>query len=437
MTSLSEISKLPGFDAIGSQAPLPPGVTDANAGFAGLMAAKLGAPAELASATAQQHDPGGEPASGKLLPVAGGSGMPELPLPAHLTESPGPNRVDMSPMPPAEAAATSAGQVTESSARTDPSSAEDSSGQDGPSLPAAPPVVQVHARHDLLPAPIAMLAEPPVAAAPRILKPAPGAPASASPAQLVQRLVVALEESKAQTARADGSSHELGLQKAAKGSEGLPNLSALTERLAKMQSVMQPGQTASAMSVEAPPPAQYMSVAPSAQGQTLAPLTGQASASGMPQMFETLVDRLVEAREAARPARAEMSMTHDDFGRVTLRMEAGRMETGAAQAGLRVALSSPDPDFAPIAQAALTDRSAADGDRAAADQSRNDQIQRQREDAQRHDSQRHEGGQPEQRQYRHDHTGRRSDVSEASLLAEGASADAAVHPKTKQRGLFA
>ena len=436
MTSLSEISKLPGFDAIGSQAPLPPGVTDANAGFAGLMAAKLGAPAERASAPAQQPDAAGEPASGKLLPVAGGSGMLELPLPAHLTESPGPNRVDMPPLL-AEAAVSSASHVTESSARTDPSSAEDSSGQDGPSLPAAPPVVQVHARHDLLPAPIALLAEAPVAAAPQPLEPAPGAPSSTLPTQMLQRLAAAIEGSKAQTARADGSSHELGLHKAAKGSEGLPNLSALTERLAKMQSVMQPGQTVSATPVEALPSAQLLSVAPSAQGQTLAPLTGQASASGMPQMFETLVDRLVEAREAARPARAEMSMAHDDFGRVTLRMEAGRMETGAAQAGLRVALSSPDPDFAPIAQAALADRSAADGDRAAADQSRNEHIQRQREDAQRHDSQRDEGGQPEQRHYRHDHAGRRIDVSEASLLAEGASADTAAHPNTKQRGLFA
>ena len=59
----------------------------------------------------------------------------------------------------------------------------------------------------------------------------------------------------------------------------------------------------------------------------------------------TLVDRLVEARAAAQPQNVQGALTHHDFGRIELRFNDD-------PAGLAVALSSRDPDFAPAVQAA-------------------------------------------------------------------------------------
>jgi len=63
-----------------------------------------------------------------------------------------------------------------------------------------------------------------------------------------------------------------------------------------------------------------------------------------------LVDRLVEARAAARattsPQVVQASITHAEFGRVALRFEQG-------EDGLSVSMSSADPTFAGAAQAAL------------------------------------------------------------------------------------
>lgn len=61
--------------------------------------------------------------------------------------------------------------------------------------------------------------------------------------------------------------------------------------------------------------------------------------------FAKLVDRLVEAREAAVPHVVQTTVHHAEFGRVSLRFEQN-------DAGLKVAMNSVDPDFARAVQAA-------------------------------------------------------------------------------------
>lgn len=77
--------------------------------------------------------------------------------------------------------------------------------------------------------------------------------------------------------------------------------------------------------------------------------------------FTAVIDKLVEARELARPGRADMHLAHREFGQVSVQFEL------AGQA-LKVAMTSADPGFAPAVQAALADRPVA----AAADAARAD-----------------------------------------------------------------
>jgi hypothetical protein len=60
--------------------------------------------------------------------------------------------------------------------------------------------------------------------------------------------------------------------------------------------------------------------------------------------FATLVDRLVEAREAAMPQAVHAAVSHDEFGKVSLRFDQDAR-------GLSVSMSSADPDFARAVQA--------------------------------------------------------------------------------------
>lgn len=60
--------------------------------------------------------------------------------------------------------------------------------------------------------------------------------------------------------------------------------------------------------------------------------------------FNALVDRLVEAREAAMPAAVHAAVTHREFGNISLRFD---QDAG----GLSVAMSSADPEFANAVQA--------------------------------------------------------------------------------------
>jgi Meckel syndrome type 1 protein len=77
--------------------------------------------------------------------------------------------------------------------------------------------------------------------------------------------------------------------------------------------------------------------------------------------FAAVIDKLAEARELARPGRADMHLAHREFGQVSVQFEL------AGQA-LKVAMASADPGFAPAVQAALADRPVA----AAADAARAD-----------------------------------------------------------------
>jgi hypothetical protein len=91
-----------------------------------------------------------------------------------------------------------------------------------------------------------------------------------------------------------------------------------------------------------------------AAAQSLAATGGAATTTFAAQQggsdMAALVDRLVEARAAARSGLSspvvQASLTHTDFGRVSLRFNSD-------EDGLSVSMASSDPDFAPAAQAAL------------------------------------------------------------------------------------
>lgn len=65
--------------------------------------------------------------------------------------------------------------------------------------------------------------------------------------------------------------------------------------------------------------------------------------------FGQVIERLVEAREMARPGRAEMQVVHREFGQVSMQFDI----TGGA---LKVALANAHAGFAPAVQAALSER---------------------------------------------------------------------------------
>jgi hypothetical protein len=73
-----------------------------------------------------------------------------------------------------------------------------------------------------------------------------------------------------------------------------------------------------------------------------APATGAAHLSS--HDFTALVDRLVEAREAASPQRVHVAISHSEFGQVSLRFDQDAN-------GLSVSMSSADPEFARAVQA--------------------------------------------------------------------------------------
>lgn len=85
--------------------------------------------------------------------------------------------------------------------------------------------------------------------------------------------------------------------------------------------------------------------------------------------FAKLVDRLVEAREAAVPHVVQTAIHHAEFGRVSLRFEQN-------DAGLKVAMNSVDPDFARAvhaAQPAMQAQTNADSNQNASRQDNNQQ----------------------------------------------------------------
>jgi hypothetical protein len=108
------------------------------------------------------------------------------------------------------------------------------------------------------------------------------------------------------------------------------------------------------MPVVANAPSSAQTVAPVAA----APTTGVAQLSS--HDFTALVDRLVEAREAASPQAVHAAVSHREFGQVSLRFDQDAN-------GLSVSMSSGDPEFARAVQAsAASAGSQAAGDNGAA-----------------------------------------------------------------------
>lgn len=78
------------------------------------------------------------------------------------------------------------------------------------------------------------------------------------------------------------------------------------------------------------------------------PGTGPAAPAALAERghdFAALVDRLVEARDAAMPQTVRAAINHAEFGQVSLRFDQG-------DSGLTVAMTSADPDFARAVQSA-------------------------------------------------------------------------------------
>ncbi|QWC57399.1 hypothetical protein F7D01_10150 [Erythrobacter sp. 3-20A1M] len=174
----------------------------------------------------------------------------------------------------------------------------------------------------------------------------------------------------------------------------------------------------------------------SAMGQTPMPLT---PASGpMPHTdISQMIDRLMEARSAARSGEMQMAVSNADFGKVSV-----RLESGIAAGALSFSLSNADPDFAPAVQAALaqtghSDRSITHGESVRADSN-----------SLRHDGQpaghnAHQGQTPPQSQTATDQqrspaqgTRTRADQQHSGENAETPS-DASTRARPRGRGIFA
>ena len=89
--------------------------------------------------------------------------------------------------------------------------------------------------------------------------------------------------------------------------------------------------------------------APDAVANSVAPPAAPAAPAAERHDFTAVIDKLAEARELARPGRADMHVAHREFGQVSVQFEL------AGQA-LKVAMTSADPGFAPAVQQALADR---------------------------------------------------------------------------------
>ncbi len=97
--------------------------------------------------------------------------------------------------------------------------------------------------------------------------------------------------------------------------------------------------------------------APPVSADTSGSAIGAGSVAGpvaAPQDFGALVDRLIEARDAVRPAGVDVSINHAEFGPVSLRFR----QDGE---GLSVSVASADPDFARAVQAAVPAPAASSG----------------------------------------------------------------------------
>ena len=95
----------------------------------------------------------------------------------------------------------------------------------------------------------------------------------------------------------------------------------------------------------APTPIPMMADVSAVAAQNTAAPFGQTAPAPIAQDFAALIDRIVAAREASG-APVAVAVRHAEFGAVTLRFEQG-------DSGIAVSATSPDPDFARAALAAM------------------------------------------------------------------------------------
>ncbi len=137
---------------------------------------------------------------------------------------------------------------------------------------------------------------------------------------------------------------------------------------APSQSVLAGATSAPVQSAELPATQQPAAAQPSAPTNPVsAPVEARSDARATTQL-DSVIDHLVEARESGRAAKPEMTLRHQEFGAINLRLEA----TGA---DLRASLSARDPAFVPAVQAALADRAIAASSESAPGQSQRGQDQ--------------------------------------------------------------
>ncbi|MBC2665950.1 flagellar hook-length control protein FliK [Novosphingobium flavum] len=115
-----------------------------------------------------------------------------------------------------------------------------------------------------------------------------------------------------------------------------------------------PGKSAAAAAPTSDPLAPAAAAPPVDPAATLAAPTGAAPAvspSPSGHDFAALVDRLIAARDAARPEGVSIALQHAEFGRVSLQFRQDEQ-------GLSVAMSAADPAFAQAVQQAIPAASA-------------------------------------------------------------------------------
>lgn len=117
-------------------------------------------------------------------------------------------------------------------------------------------------------------------------------------------------------------------------------------------------------------------VNPSAPAPTSAPATPVAEPRSIAAL-ETAIENLAEAREAGRSARSQVTLSHQEFGAITMRLEASGSD-------LRATLASRDPGFVPAIQAALAERAVTASSEAASTQSQRGSDQQPGQQGQAH-----------------------------------------------------
>ena len=333
---LPDLLSAPGALAAGDAMPQAPVLTGTGVNFAEL----LGAALPESAAASEPAVPAPAPPSNPPLALPTGKNVPE----------PG---VSLPPPPPPLSPPTSpptlrAGAVRPLSPGPDPD--EGLPVPEAPEIgseiePQMPPGIASPIADAALPEPSAP--DPALVAA--MLLPVPATPPAAPP----PREARPAEAERAVTAPAarpgKGGSpapSTVTLVPVADAAQPAPDLAATPSRAAAAPLPAPEGPAPSAL-----PPAQAFA-APPAMLTTPAPEPVDAPRVPAPQL-ESSIAQVGDLREALRSVRPEMTLRHDEFGFVALRLE----QSGAQD--WRAVLASRDPGFVPAIQAALADRAVA------------------------------------------------------------------------------